>query len=95
MRHLGEAVIRTSKGDTARCGVPGLAEWVDPQTGHKTQFDHNDRRGKVSVANPSRAAIVKMFKVAQALRGVFQGDEGEHYDASGNPARLSPCAKWD
>ena len=85
MRHIGEAVIKTPKGDTIRHDAPGMTEWIDPQTGHKTLFDHCKVGGKVSVGNPSSEALVKMFKVAEALRGVVQGDEGEYYDASGNP----------
>ena len=87
MHHLGEAVIKTSKGDTVRYDAPGMTEWIDPQTGHKALFDHNKRGGKVSVGNPSRETLAKMFKVAKALEGVVQGDEGECYDASGNPIR--------
>ena len=86
MQHLGEAVIKTSKGDTVRYDAPGMTEWVDPQTGRMTLFDHRKIDGTVSVGNPSREALIKMFKIAEALRGVVQGDEGECYDASGNPA---------
>jgi|SRR5579859_1206077 len=86
LRHLGEAIAKTSKGDTVRYDAPGMTEWIDPQTGYKVLFDHSNRGGKVSVANPSRAALIKMFKVAQALSGIVQGDEGECYDALGNPA---------
>jgi hypothetical protein len=63
-----------------------MTEWIHPQTGRKTWFDHSIARG-VFVGNPSREALVKTFKVAKALGGVVQGDEGEHYDASGNPTR--------
>ena len=85
MHHLGEAVIKTSKGDTVRYNAPGMTEWIDPQTGHVTLFDHRKVDGTVSVGNPSREALVKMFKIAEALRGFVGGDEGECYDASGNP----------
>ena len=78
--------MKTSKGDTVRYDAPGMTEWIDPQTGHKTLFDHSKINGVVSVGNPSREALIKMFKVAEALRGVVQGDEGELYDASGNLA---------
>jgi len=77
MRHLGESVIETPKGETIRYDAPGLTEWTDPQTGHKTLFDHHKIGGEVTVGNPSREALVKMFSVAEALRGVVQGDEGE------------------
>src|SRR5215469_11931595 len=83
MRHIGEAVIQSPKGETIRYEAPGLTEWIDPQTGHKILFDYRGER--VSVGRPSREALVKMFKVAEALQGVVQGDAGEYYDASGNP----------
>src|ERR1700747_3298624 len=86
MHHIGEAVFKKSKGDTVRYDAPGMTESIDPQTGHKTLFDHRKINGVVSVGNPSREALIKMFKVAEALRGVVQGDEGELYDASGNLA---------
>ena len=85
MRHIGEAVIQSPKGETIRYEAPGLTEWVDPQTGRKTLFDHQKISGTVSVGHPSREALVKMFKVAEALQAVVQGDECEYYDASGNP----------
>ena len=88
MRLVGEAITKTLQGDTIHYAAPGMTEWIDPQSGDKVLFDHNNRGGKVSVANPSRAALIKMFKVAQALRGVVHGDEGERYDASGNPTCL-------
>jgi hypothetical protein len=87
MHHIGEAVIKTSKGDTVRYDAPGMTEWIDPQTGHRSLFDHRKIKGTVSVGNPSREVLVKMFKVAKALGAVVQGDQGEYYDASGNPIR--------
>lgn len=86
MRLLGEALIKTPKGDTIRYDAPGLTEWTDRQTGRKALFDHHRVGGKVSVANPSRETLVKMFTVAKVFGGVVQGDGGEYYDASGNPA---------
>ncbi len=64
---------------------PGMTAWIDPKTGPKTLFDHQNIGGKVSAGNSAREALVKMFKVAEALQGVVQGDEGEYYNASGNP----------
>jgi hypothetical protein len=87
MHHLGEAVTKTSKGVTVRYDAPGMTAWIDPQTGHRTLFDHRVIDGTLSVGNPSRQALVKMFKIAEALRGLVQGDEGECDDASGNPIR--------
>lgn len=67
MHHLGEAVIKTPKGETIRYDAPGMTEWIEPQTGHKVLFDYHKRGEKVSVANPSGAALQKMFKVAEVL----------------------------
>src|SRR5215475_9099986 len=87
MHHLGEAVMKSSRGVTVQYDAPGMTAWFDPQTGHRTLFDHRTIDGRVSVGNPSPQALVKMFKIAEALRGLVQGDEGECYDASGNPIR--------
>jgi len=87
MRLIGEAVIKTPKGETIRYNAPGLTEWTDRQTGRKALFDHHRVGGKVSVGNPSRETLVKMFTVARVLGGVVQGDDGEYYDAWGNPAK--------
>jgi hypothetical protein len=78
MRHIGEAVNSEPEGrDNPLRSASGLTEWIDPQTGHKTLFDHQKISGTVSVGNPSREALIKTFKVAEALQGVVQGDEGE------------------
>ena len=77
MHLLGEAVMKSSKSNIVRYDAPGMTEWIDPQTGHKTLFDHRKIDGTVSAGNPSQEALMKMFKVAEALRGVVQGDGGE------------------
>lgn len=86
MHHVGEAVTKTSKGDTVRYDAPGMAHWIDSQTGQNALFNHHKCGGKVSVGNPSCETLAKMFKVAKALQGVVQGDNGERYDASGDPS---------
>ena len=88
MHHLGEAVMKSSRGVTVQYDAPGMTEWIDPQTGRRSLFDHRSiTPGRVSVGNPSREALVKMFKVAKVLEAVVQGDGGEYYDASGNRIR--------
>jgi hypothetical protein len=79
----GEFVALSPKGDTIRCDAPGLAEWTAPSSGRRALFDHG-RSGRITVGNPSRATLVKMFQVAEALKAAVRGDEGEYYDASGN-----------
>ena len=54
-----------------------MTEWIDPQTGHVTLFDHRKIDGTVSIGNPSREALLKMFKIAEALRaGLHQAGWG-------------------
>ena len=84
MHLIGKAAFTSAEGHTVQYEAPGLAEWTDPATGTKALFDY--RRNGISVGNPSRETIVKMFSVAQALRGFVTGDEGERYDADGNPS---------
>ena len=83
--HLkGEAAFKSPKGDEIRVNAPGLAEWIDLRDGSHTLFDHT--RGRVSVGNPSRVALVKMFQIAQKLNAIVRGDEGEIYDVMGSVA---------
>jgi len=84
MRLKGEASLTSPSGDAIKWDAPGLTEWVDPHTRNRAWFDHS-RTGIVSVGNPSQETLVKMFKVAKALGAIVQGDEGEGYDASGQP----------
>jgi len=83
---VGEANYKSSQGNTVQWEAPGMTEWIHPQTGRKTWFDDRTAIG-VSVGNLSREKLVKMFKVANALGGVVQSDEGEYCDVSGNPIR--------
>lgn len=83
MRLEGKAVITSPKGETIRWDAPGLTEWVDPRTGSRgAWFDYS--RGRVSVSNPSQETRIKMCQIAEALGAIVRGDEGEHYDSSGN-----------
>jgi len=82
MNLIGKAVATSPKGDIVQYEAPGMTQWTDPRTGEKALFDC--RRNRISVGNPSRETIIKMFSVAKALRAVVTGDEGERYDAEGN-----------
>jgi len=82
MRLKGKAIFKSPKGEVIEINAPGLAEWIDPHDGSRAVFDHS--RGRVSVGNPSRAALTKMFQIAEKLNAIVRGDEGEHYDAEGN-----------
>ena len=42
-------------------------------------------RGNVEAKNPDRALLLKMVSVAAHLGASVQGDDGEVYDAEGNP----------
>ena len=43
------------------------------------------RDGEITVKDPDREISRKMFTIAVALKARVQGDEGETYDANGNP----------
>jgi hypothetical protein len=77
----GATKLTSPKGETISWESPGLAQWKDPETGTLAGFDY--WRGKVSVGNPSRRTLIKMFQIAMALGAVVQGDAGEEYDDSG------------
>ena len=46
-------------------------------------FNHNVDR--IAVKNPDEEILVKMHEVAQVLAAKVQGDDGEEYDAVGQP----------
>jgi len=84
MNLKGAARAISPKGEIIAFDAPGLAEWTDPLTGTHAWFDYS--RGRVSVGNPTHRVLIKMFQIATALGAVVEGDAGERYDASGNPA---------
>ena len=56
-------------------------------------------RGNVEAKNPDRALLLKMVSVAAHLGASVQGDDGEVYDADGNPVYrrvglFSRIASW-
>ena len=82
MRLKGTFVATSPRGDTIKMDAPGLTKWIHSPTGNTAWFDHK-KSGKISVGNPSPETLIKMFQVAETLGAIVQGDEGEHYDASG------------
>mgnify|MGYP001544618463 CR=1 FL=1 len=90
MRLDGAAEAGLADGGTLRVEGPGIAVWVaysgHGRDGNMAWFDHFEDR--VTVKNPDREILRKMFAIAQALDARVQGDEGEGYDADGE-------AVWD
>lgn len=80
----GVAEADTSDG-TLRYENRGLAVWRGHPSGEKVWFDF--RRGRVVVKNPDEATIEKMLVVAQGLGARVVGDDGETYEAAGQPPR--------
>ncbi|MBN9363418.1 MULTISPECIES: hypothetical protein [unclassified Devosia] len=68
--------LTSPSGERVHIPVAGLFLWQGPK-GVVALFDW--RRGKVSVGNPSEAAIAKMVEVAGHLKAAVFGDEGEAY----------------
>ena len=61
----------------------GLAVWRRHPSGEKVWFDF--RLGRVVVKNPDEATIDKMLGVARGLGARVVGDDGETYEAPGQP----------
>jgi len=87
MRLDNRAQATTSSGETITTESPGLAVWVawkqDGVGGGHAWFSYDD--GAITVKDPDRDILRKMFSIAVALKARVQGDEGETYDANGDP----------
>lgn len=87
MRLDGVAEATTPEGTVLRVENPGLAVWVaysgHDDSGNMAWFSHHG--DKVSVKNPDDEILRKMHAIASALGARVQGDEGELYDADGQP----------
>jgi len=69
----GRVVSDESKGDTI---------WIVGNEDRACFYFHN---GNVVAKSPDREIVQKMWSLAQGLAARVQGDDGEFYDASGNP----------
>ena len=87
MRLDNRATGVTTAGDTIVTESPGIAVWVswkkDGFGGGHAWFSYRD--GEITVKDPDRDILRKMFTIAVALKARVQGDEGETYDAKGDP----------
>jgi hypothetical protein len=87
MRLDGYAEARLADGSVLRTENEGLAVWTgysrSGKDGNFAWFDFH--RGNIVVKNPDLEILRKMWALAQALSAKVQGDDGEVYDASGNP----------
>jgi hypothetical protein len=74
----------TPDGATIRIEAPGIAVWTahpDPSQGGWITFGD----GEITVNNPDAAMLRRMHEIALALGAHVQGDDGELYDAEGDP----------
>jgi hypothetical protein len=84
MRLDGYAETRVPDG-VLRIEREGLAVWTAQRNkpGNIVWFYFFE--GNVAVKNPDPEILKKMWSLARRLDASVQGDEGELYDASGNP----------
>jgi prepilin-type processing-associated H-X9-DG protein len=86
MRLDGDAEARTA-ADVIRIESSGLSVWTaysrHGEGGNMAWFDF--RGGNAVVKNPDKEILRKMWVLAQRLSAKVQGDDGETYDAAGNP----------
>ena len=68
-------------------------DWPDRAEGRaEALFWHS--AGTVHTKNPDRALLRKMYVIAGVLAAKVQGDEGEIYDASGEPVVRPGRRRW-
>lgn len=89
---MGYSVYITRRPSWWEEGGPSITEqeWLaridnDPDL---TSLAWND--GNIEAKNPDRALVKKMVSVAAVLDATVQGDDGESYDAAGNPVEPPP-----
>jgi hypothetical protein len=85
MRLDGYAEISAPDGTTIRIEEEGLAVWtaysVHQENGNRVWFSFYD--GNITCKNPDAEILMKMWRIAQKLSAIVQGDEGESYDEYG------------
>lgn len=86
MRLDGYAKIKAPDGTTIHI-EEGLAVWTaysaHQENGNRAWFSFY--RGSVTCTNPDAEIFQKMWRIAQQLSAVIQGDEGDLYDEHGQP----------
>ena len=78
MSMSGVAEAALPDGTVLRYDSALMAEWRVHPDGGIVWFDF--RRGQIVVKNPDEQTIAKMRRIAAALHGRVQGDEGQFYD---------------
>jgi hypothetical protein len=86
MRLDGYAETRVEDRSILRIENEGLSVWTAYSRHSENRMAwFGFRRGNVVVKNPDPEILQKMWSLAQALSAKVQGDDGEFYDASGDP----------
>lgn len=78
---------------TVRMESPGAALWAAwSKTGPRDQQWFRHFRDLITVKDPDAEVIAKMYRVAEALGGKVQGNDGEIYSADGTaPRKITPA----
>jgi len=95
MRLDGFAEATTPQGETIRVESPGIAVWTS-YSGHEVGGNmawFSWFNGHVSVKSPDKEILKKMYAIAEALNARVLGDEGERYDADGEPDWQPPVPR--
>lgn len=86
MRLDGYAEAELDHGRVLRVESEGVSVWTAYSGHHKgTTVWFDFRQGNIVVKNPDLEVLKKMSSLAQILSARVQGDDGEFYDAAGNP----------
>jgi hypothetical protein len=97
MRLDGFAETRTPNGQVIRIEGKGLSVWTSwPGEGRGEGHAWMDHRGgRIVVKNPDSAILKKMCSIAEQLGAQVQGDEGETYPDSEDPAQAAEDADFE
>jgi hypothetical protein len=92
----GRADSTLPDGQVLSIKVKGLVAWfgkgAEPSRQPLAWFSWSE--GSIDARNPDTATLRKMHEIAKALNARVQGDEGELYNADGQPqASRDPNAK--
>jgi len=89
---MGYEVHITRRKDWADADGPEISEqeWLAHIAGDPELASLVWNRGNIDAKNPDRPLVRRMVSAAAALGANVQGDDGESYDAAGNPLEPPP-----